>query len=255
MRHSYKIPSILLLTLFLSLQANNVHADTVKSNQQDMPLKAIEIVSPLKTGTTPVPPIKSTKEILDKVKKDLETEKEKALKIKQDAEKAQEETDRIAQEKEAVAQEIEALRVRIAEAQAAIIAKQQQEALAAQAPVAQATPIAPSYQAQEPRAVVAGNGYAAGYCTYYVKNMRPDIGNFWGNANQWVSSAQAAGYQTGSEPRAGAIGVSFAGYAGHVVYVESVSGGTVNYSDMNGVAGFGAVGYGSAPSSSYVYIY
>ena len=99
------------------------------------------------------------------------------------------------------------------------------------------------------------NGYTAGYCTWYVKERRPDIGGFWGNANQWVASAQANGYTVGSEPRAGAIGVSFLGAYGHVVYVESVSSGSIVISDMNGVAGFGAVGTRSASPSEFTYIY
>lgn len=101
----------------------------------------------------------------------------------------------------------------------------------------------------------AGNTYGYGYCTWYVKNKRPDIGSYWGNANQWYASAQAAGYATGSEPRAGAIGVSFEGAAGHVVYIESVSGGTVHLTEMNGSAGWNVVGSRSAPASSFVYIY
>lgn len=103
--------------------------------------------------------------------------------------------------------------------------------------------------------VTAGNSYGYGYCTWYVKNKRPDIGSFWGNANQWYASAQAAGFATGSEPRAGAIGVSFVGSAGHVVYVESVSGGTVNISEMNGAAGWNVVGTRSTSASEFVYIY
>lgn len=101
----------------------------------------------------------------------------------------------------------------------------------------------------------AGNAYGYGYCTWYVKNKRPDIGSYWGNANQWYASAQAAGYATGSEPKAGAIGVSFSGAAGHVVYIESVSGSTVTLSEMNGSAGWNVVGSRTAPASEFVYIY
>ena len=100
-----------------------------------------------------------------------------------------------------------------------------------------------------------GNTYGYGYCTWYVKNMRPDIGSQWGNANQWYASAQAAGFATGSEPRAGAIGVSFSGAAGHVVYVESVSGDTIHLSEMNGSAGWNVVGTRTAHKSAFVYIY
>lgn len=99
------------------------------------------------------------------------------------------------------------------------------------------------------------NTYSYGWCTWYAKQRRPDIGNMWGNANQWLASAQASGFSTGSVPKAGAIGVSFVGIYGHVVYVESVNGHTVTVSDMNGIAGFGNIGTFSAPASNYTYIY
>ena len=99
------------------------------------------------------------------------------------------------------------------------------------------------------------NAYGYGYCTWYVKNRRPDIGGYWGNANQWYASAQAAGYNTGSEAQPGAIGVSFEGSAGHVVYVESVNGDTIHLSEMNGAAGWNVVGERDAPESAFVYIY
>lgn len=103
--------------------------------------------------------------------------------------------------------------------------------------------------------IVAGNAYGYGYCTWYVKNKRPDIGSYWGNANQWVASAKAAGFATGSDPRVGSIGVSFEGSVGHVVYIESVNGATVHLSEMNGAAGWNTIGIRDAPASDFVYIY
>ena len=103
--------------------------------------------------------------------------------------------------------------------------------------------------------VVAGNAYGYGYCTWYVKNMRPDIGSYWGDAKNWYASAQAAGFNTGNKAQAGAIGVSFEGAAGHVVYIKSVSGTTVHLSEMNGAAGWNVVDERDAPESSFVYIY
>lgn len=100
-----------------------------------------------------------------------------------------------------------------------------------------------------------GNAYGYGYCTWYVKNKRPDIGSFWGNANQWHASAQAAGYATGSEPKVGAIGVSFVGSAGHVVYIEAVNGSTITISEMNGPAGWNVIGTRDTSASEFVYIY
>lgn len=97
----------------------------------------------------------------------------------------------------------------------------------------------------------AGNRYAWGYCTWYVYNKRPDIGSFWGNANQWLASARAAGYRTGSAPVAGAIGVQ----GNHVVYVESVRGGMVHISEMNYAGGIGVVHTRTVPAGNFTYIY
>jgi len=80
------------------------------------------------------------------------------------------------------------------------------------------------------RGTSAGNGYTAGYCTWYVKNQRPDLPNNLGNASTWVSRASAQGIATGSTPAVGAVGQR----GNHVVYVESINGdGTINITDMN----------------------
>lgn len=108
------------------------------------------------------------------------------------------------------------------------------------------TPSAP-----QPRISSAGNTYAAGYCTWYAKNRRPDLPNRLGNANTWVARAAAQGIPTGSAPRTGAIGQQ----GMHVVYVESVNGdGTVTISEMN-YRGLGVVSSRTAPASNFSYIY
>lgn len=57
---------------------------------------------------------------------------------------------------------------------------------------------------------------------------------YWGNANMWPSSARAAGFSTGSTPRANSVGVISAGQYGHVVWVEAVNGdGTIDISQYN----------------------
>lgn len=100
-----------------------------------------------------------------------------------------------------------------------------------------------------------GNAYAAGNCTWYVKTRRPDIGNYWGNANAWLASAQAAGYQTGSKAKTGAIGVSFEGTFGHVVYVEEWLGdGKITISEMN-YAGLYSQRTREASETEFTYIY
>jgi len=55
----------------------------------------------------------------------------------------------------------------------------------------------------------------------------------WGNANQWPSSAQAAGISVNSSPRVGDIAISMLGTYGHAMYVEGVSGGSIYVSQYN----------------------
>ena len=144
---------------------------------------------------------------------------------------------------------IEDLKQKIAEKKERIAAeKRAQEAREAQqVRVAQQTT-----QRVAVRSVVPGNGYVPGQCTYYVKNRRPDIGNQWGNANQWLYSAQAAGYATGSVARPGAIAVS--NYENHVAYVESVSGNSVTISEMN-YGGPWIMNTRTMPQHLFTYIY
>lgn len=98
---------------------------------------------------------------------------------------------------------------------------------------------------------VAGNRYSPGYCTWYVKNRRPDLPNNLGNANTWVARAAAQGLATGSTPRAGAVGQQ----GMHVVYVESVNGdGTVTISEMN-YNGLFVVSSRTVPAGTFRYIY
>lgn len=101
------------------------------------------------------------------------------------------------------------------------------------------------------RGAVAGNTYAPGYCTWYAKNMRPDLPNNLGNANTWAARAAAQGIPTGTVPRAGAIGQQ----GMHVVYVQRVNGnGTVTISEMN-YKGLYVTSTRTVPASSFIYIY
>lgn len=103
-----------------------------------------------------------------------------------------------------------------------------------------------------------GNGYDYGYCTWYVANKVPVPTN-WGNANTWDEYARLSGWTVSSRPVVGAIGQSDRGWAGHVAVVEAVSedGTQIKYSDMNGLAGWGRVGYSDWVAASYYsdYIY
>lgn len=102
--------------------------------------------------------------------------------------------------------------------------------------------------------VASDNAYGYGYCTWYVKNKRPDIGSYWGDAKNWYNSAISAGYSTGSSPKVGAIGVSFGGEFGHVIYVEAVNASTVTISEMN-YTGWNVMSTREVLPSEFSYIY
>lgn len=76
-----------------------------------------------------------------------------------------------------------------------------------------------------------GNSYAAYNCTAYVASRIP-VPAFMGNATNWSYGLSAAGWRSGA-PRRGAVGVSHAGWAGHVVVVEEAVGGMVHISEYN----------------------
>jgi surface antigen len=104
-----------------------------------------------------------------------------------------------------------------------------------------------------------GNGYAYGWCTWYVAS-RIAIPSNWGNANTWDDYARFSGWTVSSVPRVGAIAQTDSmSYLGHVAYVEAVSpdGSMIKYSDMAGLAGWGRVGNSDwVPASFYPhYIY
>ncbi|MEO7364645.1 MAG: LysM peptidoglycan-binding domain-containing protein [Candidatus Saccharimonadales bacterium] len=103
------------------------------------------------------------------------------------------------------------------------------------------------------------NGYDYGYCTWYVAT-RISVPSNWGNAYTWDNLAPASGWTVSSTPRVGAVGQSDnISYLGHVAVVEAVSddGSMIKYSDMNGIAGYGRVGYSDWVSTSHFqhYIY
>lgn len=96
------------------------------------------------------------------------------------------------------------------------------------------------------------NTYTRGQCTWYVASRRQVPSN-WGNAYTWLFRARAAGYATGSVPRAGAIGWE---HGNHVVYVEGVNAdGTVNISEMNWGGRPGVVHNRTTAPGEFLYIY
>lgn len=97
--------------------------------------------------------------------------------------------------------------------------------------------------------------YPFGWCTYYAAS-RAGVTHNWGNARSWAGSArQTPGWVVGRVPTPGAIAQTTRMHPlGHVAIVEEVSpdGTRMRISDMNGVAGWGQVGYsGWIPVSSY----
>ena len=105
--------------------------------------------------------------------------------------------------------------------------------------------------------------YSRGWCTdwaaYRAGQLGNKVGNQWGNANTWDSSAAAAGYYVGGTPKVGAVFQSDRGGLGHVGVVEEVSSdrSMIKYSDMNGLAGWGNAARTNdwVPASYYEYIY
>ena len=91
-------------------------------------------------------------------------------------------------------------------------AQKEAEQEAATATTPQASSISPSINP-------SANSYPWGQCTWGVKVLAPWAGDYWGNANQWTASATAAGFETGTTPRAGAIAVWL---GNHVAYVTDV---------------------------------
>lgn len=102
------------------------------------------------------------------------------------------------------------------------------------------------------RGSVAGNTYTRGYCTWYVKNMRPDLPNNLGNADTWYSRAAAQGMSVGSTPRVGAVAATKA-YM-HVALVVSIDGDRVLVKEMNYKA-WNVVSTRWTSASEFLYIY
>ena len=106
------------------------------------------------------------------------------------------------------------------------------------------------------------NGYDYGYCTWYVANQ-VSVPSNWGNAVSWAYFAQLSGWKVSSSPTVGSIAQTrnMACYRtsdgtttclGHVAVVEAVSpdGSQIQYSDMNGIAGFNHIGHSGWVSAS-----
>lgn len=94
------------------------------------------------------------------------------------------------------------------------------------------------------------NTYPIGECTWGVKELAPWVGNYWGNARDWYTTAQGLGFEVGTEPRVGAVAVwpedgNIGGQTyGHVAVVTQVDTDTriqveeANYAGNRYVANF-----------------
>ncbi len=100
------------------------------------------------------------------------------------------------------------------------------------------------------------NGYDYGYCTWYVASQIAVPDN-WGNAGSWAYYAALSGWNVSQVPTVGAIAQDdwvpgYYGNQGHVAIVTAVKGNMIQYKDMNGLEGWGRVGYsGWVPASTF----
>ena len=115
----------------------------------------------------------------------------------------------------------------VSEAPAASEVPAEQLAAASEAPESSEAPAEqPAATSEAAPAASTPNTYPVGQCTWGAKSLAPWAGNNWGNAKDWIASAQAAGHSVGTTPVAGAIAVwpKDGGGYGHVAYVTSASG-------------------------------
>lgn len=98
------------------------------------------------------------------------------------------------------------------------------------------TPAAPTASSANKVQYSAANTYPVGQCTWGVKALAPWVGNYWGNAKDWIASAQAAGYSVGTQPTVGSVAVwpGDGGGYGHVAVVTAVqSPSNIQVSESN----------------------
>ncbi len=75
------------------------------------------------------------------------------------------------------------------------------------------------------------HGFPWGQCTWYVAQKRYIPWN--GDAKTWLGKAPQYGFETGTEPRVGAIVSTKESVYGHVAYVEAVGEDTITISEMS----------------------
>lgn len=186
--------------------------------------------------------IDQNKAALNSLKDDFEFKATLIQEKSKELEHVTQEVEKIAQTKEELAHAVESARHEVDALKARLAEKKRLEALRI---------VPPSKYAADS----AGNTYAPGNCTYYVKNKRPDLSNSLGNANTWYYRAKALGYRVGTMAKTGAVGTTTAGALGHVVYVEKWLGnGLILISEMN-VSGLWSTQTRVASETDFTYIY
>ena len=236
---SKQVQSPILMALVLSMASVFLvgFSTPVKAQSLDGSMSNALFNEPVVTS-----PLQENEVKLEKLKLEFKTQEQRIEERKDDVQKAQEEAEAALQLKNEAASTVEGLKAQIADLQARLAEKKRLEALRI-VPASRAAPDS------------AGNTYAPGNCTYYVKMKRPDLSNGLGNANTWAVRAAAMGYKTGSMAKTGAVGVTTAGWLGHVVYVEKWLGnGRILISEMN-VGGLWNTRTREANESEFTYIY
>lgn len=81
--------------------------------------------------------------------------------------------------------------------------------------------------------------YPIGQCTWGVKALAPWVGDYWGDAGNWLYSAQQNGFEISTTPKVGSLAVWTSGIFGHVAYVVGVDGDNIQVLESN----YGGSGY------------
>lgn len=104
----------------------------------------------------------------------------------------------------------------------------------------------------------SSNPMPYGWCTWYAWQWRADNGKTLpgglGNARYWAGQLASKGYAVDGNPQYGDVFVNQEGYYGHVGIVTAVNGdGSIEITDMNGVAGWGRVGTKTVSAGEWAY--
>lgn len=86
---------------------------------------------------------------------------------------------------------------------------------------------------------LTSGSYPIGQCTWGVKALAPWVGDYWGDAGNWLYSAQQNGFEISTTPKVGSLAVWTSGIWGHVAYVVGVDGDNIQVLESN----YGGSGY------------